>query len=800
MTKLARNRRALYEPLINSVGTVGLSQWLAVALAVVVIGVLIGGIGSNLTSGLEAFEFSYNPYAFLSLIVVASNLWLLFFVGWVKSRSASLVWLSAYVVCLLLWSAVDFLVRISATPETALFWQPMAAVPYFFSPAVLFMFVLSYTKPNQARHGWTMAALFVTGSLLIFFDLRTTLIHDYTQLGVASGSWNVVTQPGVLFNVALLWSVGLVLLAMGLLLRFHSRTVEAGSRLQARFFMAAVFVAGVASVVGGGVWPFAILCTAVAAAVLVYGVWHYQSLTFNPLFVATNILETINEAVIGVSPDLNVMYVNKEAKRLLGYTQAQFGALKFPHFLSQEWDARVLKKALFGPHGSDENNLFDAIDLRRADGSTVTTKLSVSPIVEDGVAQGHLVVVTDISRMAHETELIERTVLARTREVQEAQATLVASINSIKLGFIITDSNPEVIRVNTVAHNLFCPSFRNHAAGDCTQVTIEMVQSLVHGDFSIASDIATCLKRQLPHEVKDVSLNDHHWRLYLSPMAVDHESIGCVVLFQDTTEERLLERSRDEFFSIASHELRTPLTSIKGNSALILQYYQEILKDQALNEMVVDIHDSSDRLIEIVNDFLDVSRLEQGRIEFHLEQLSIAKVIEEVVYGMGALLKQKGLHIKLSHNISRLDALPMVVVDKNRLKQILFNLLGNAVKFTSKGFIKIEAELLQDAIEVSITDSGIGISLESQALLFHKFQQAGDSILTRDSSHGTGLGLYISRLLAAGMGGKLGLQKSVLGKGSTFFVRVPLSTPARLRHLNDVKVAAEAEEALADKK
>jgi len=297
-----------------------------------------------------------------------------------------------------------------------------------------------------------------------------------------------------------------------------------------------------------------------------------------------------------------------------------------------------------------------------------------------------------------------------------------------------------------------------------------------------------------------VLFEDRNWRLYLSPMVVNRVSIGCAVLFQDTTQERLLERSRDEFFSIASHELRTPLTSIKGNSSLILQFYKKVLKDDVLNEMVTDIHDSSDRLIEIVNDFLDVSRLEQGRIEFHLEPLAISKVIEETVYGMGALLKQKKLHVKLSSNIRQLDSLPEVVADKNRLKQILFNLLGNAVKFTKKGGMTIDAELLHESIKITVTDTGAGISLQSQALLFRKFQQASDSILTRDSSNGTGLGLYISRLLAKGMGGELGLERSELGKGSVFFVTLPVATSARLKHMNETLLSPDSKTGLLKEK
>ncbi len=787
------------EMAVRTKDRVGLLQWLAIALAIVVTVVMFSGVKSS-DIDLHAFEFSYNPFAWLSLAAVVANLALLVVVSRVKARTDDLVWLSLYIACLLIWSVAEFFTRISATPDASLFWWPVSTLPSFFAPVTLFMFVLAYTRPRHARHTWTIVSLFTTASMLVFFDLRTSLINHYNVLEIVPTPWNGAVTTGSYYGVTLIWILGLTGLSVSMLVRFYRRTLEPTLKRQARLFLIALLVPVVIGAVTDGllpaigdfnVLPVAMLLTAVEGGIITYGILRYRFLTLSPQLIATNILETINEAVIGVKPDLTVMYANKGAEQLLGYKLTQFSKLQFTNFLSQEWNIQELKKVLFGMERGVGANEFNSIDLVTATGTIVTAKLSVSPVVEDGELEGHLVVMTDVSQMARQKQVIEQTVLERTREVQETKATLVASINSMKLGFIITDSQPEVIRVNTVAHNLFCPGRHNHTAGDCHEVTIDMVQRLMGKSFSIAEDIAVCLKKQLPHEVKDVTFNERTWRLYLSPMVVDRMSIGCAVLFQDTTEERLLSRSRDEFFSIASHELRTPLTSIKGNSSLILQYYKEILKDKSLNEMIVDSHDSSERRIEIVNDFLDVSRVEQGRLEFHLEQLSLAKVIEEVVYGMNALLKQKGLTIKLSANIRNLDALPHVVVDRNRLKQVLFNLLGNAVKFTQKGSVKVEAVVEEDAIMVTVTDTGIGISPESQALLFHKFQQAADSILTRDSSHGTGLGLYISRLLAVGMGGELGLAKSTLGKGSTFFVRVPLSTPARLKRLSSMKLSPE---------
>jgi two-component system, sensor histidine kinase and response regulator len=249
---------------------------------------------------------------------------------------------------------------------------------------------------------------------------------------------------------------------------------------------------------------------------------------------------------------------------------------------------------------------------------------------------------------------------------------------------------------------------------------------------------------------------------------------SAVVVLEDITEERVLARSRDEFFSIASHELRTPLTAIRGNASMLLTIFGDEIKNADTQDMIEDIHQSSMRLIEIVNDFLDLSRIEQGKVTFQYESVELDKVIESVVYEMQAVLQEK--HLSLDFNHKTLGELPQVWADKNRLKQILYNLVGNAAKFTDQGGITIQADVEGDKLKVQVIDTGRGISEKNQKLLFHKFQQAGESLLTRDTTRGTGLGLYISKMLTASMGGELGLEYSHEGQGSCFGFTIPLAS------------------------
>jgi signal transduction histidine kinase len=213
---------------------------------------------------------------------------------------------------------------------------------------------------------------------------------------------------------------------------------------------------------------------------------------------------------------------------------------------------------------------------------------------------------------------------------------------------------------------------------------------------------------------------------------------------------------------------------------MIMDFYKDALKDPQLKEMVDDIHTSAERLIEIVNDFLDLSRLEQGKMSFAYVPTSLDKVIEGVTYEMKVVLNEKKIYLKTDK--LTLNSLPLVWADENRLKQVIYNLIGNAAKFTDEGGISITTSLSDDKtlIKVILTDTGRGMTEESQQLLFHKFQQASSSLLTRDTTRGTGLGLYISKMIVESMGGKIALESSVVDKGSVFSFTVPVATNEQL--------------------
>jgi PAS domain S-box-containing protein len=379
----------------------------------------------------------------------------------------------------------------------------------------------------------------------------------------------------------------------------------------------------------------------------------------------------------------------------------------------------------------------------------------------------------EVGRLAASFNEMTEGLQASTRNLNEEHARLQASINSLDIGFLMISKQAEIVSCNPAMLEIL-----DLDAAAKQGLTLEQVQKRIQ-DYDLVSAIKACLQDGRAFSAREVSYGRRFLSVIGAPIRLERgEIIGSVMVVEDITEAKILARSRDEFFSIASHELRTPLTAIKGNTSMIADYYPEILKDQAVKDMLGDIHESSVRLIDIVNDFLDVSRIEQGKMVFKFEPFAIESVIQSVVTEMKPMLKEKKLYLNFDKAMAA--GLPLVWADTNRVKQIVYNLVGNAAKFTEGGGITINAGVEKGMVHIYVVDTGRGIPLDKQELLFRKFQQAGSSLLTRDTTRGTGLGLYISKMLAERMEGNIALVKSEEGKGTTFSFSMPMATKAQL--------------------
>lgn len=223
-------------------------------------------------------------------------------------------------------------------------------------------------------------------------------------------------------------------------------------------------------------------------------------------------------------------------------------------------------------------------------------------------------------------------------------------------------------------------------------------------------------------------------------------------------------RLKSEFVSMVSHELRTPLTSIQGYAELLLED-EQVAEEQ--RESLTLVKKNAERLLGLINDLLDLSRIEAGKLDLHRTSLDLARLIPEVAGSLRPLIEAKRQRISLDLS----DALPTVWADADRVTQILTNLISNAHKYTlAEGSITVAARRDDGFVRVDVIDTGIGLSPEDQARLFTKYFRAHDR--SPQAGAGTGLGLVITRLLVELHGGRITVS-SAPGKGSTFSFSLP---------------------------
>jgi len=226
-------------------------------------------------------------------------------------------------------------------------------------------------------------------------------------------------------------------------------------------------------------------------------------------------------------------------------------------------------------------------------------------------------------------------------------------------------------------------------------------------------------------------------------------------------------RHKSEFLANMSHELRTPLNAVIGFSEVLLQRMFGELNDKQ-DEYLKDIYASGQHLLSLINDILDLSKIEAGRMELAPAPFHLPSALENAV----TLVKERAARHGIALELHIDPALGEVTGDERKIKQILLNLLSNAVKFTPEGGrISLKAGRRDSAVEISVTDTGIGIAPEDQAAIFEEFRQVGSDERKRE---GTGLGLTLAKKFVELHGGRLWVE-SEPGRGSTFTFTLPVT-------------------------
>lgn len=262
-----------------------------------------------------------------------------------------------------------------------------------------------------------------------------------------------------------------------------------------------------------------------------------------------------------------------------------------------------------------------------------------------------------------------------------------------------------------------------------------------------------------------------------------------------TANEKLkeLDRQKTEFVSIASHQLRSPLTAIKGYTSMLLEGSFGPIEEKA-REAIDRVYESSQKLVTVIEDFLNITRIELGRMKYEISVFDLGTLAQTVVKDQEPNVKKRGLNIEFQDGTGN----HQISADSGKVTQVVSNIIDNSIKYTPSGGVKITVTNVpagrsktKENVRLTVSDTGIGIDPATLTKLFDKFVRADDAGKTNIS--GTGLGLYVAKQIVEGLGGKIWAESEGKGKGSRFIVEFPHSTEAITQTKSTVEAYTKAD-------
>ena len=364
----------------------------------------------------------------------------------------------------------------------------------------------------------------------------------------------------------------------------------------------------------------------------------------------------------------------------------------------------------------------------------------------------------EIGDLADAFNYMSKQIKFRLEELNLSRSRLEAVFLSMLEGVMVVDAKGVIILMNQALKDILL--IKDNPAG---RRPIEVVRNI-----EIQEIVDCVLKQKHKVEIREISVlaPDEKILLVHATSVIREAKIeGAVLVFHDITNLRRLEKIRQDFVANVSHELRTPIASIKGYAETLLEGALED-KENARDFLKI-IYSDSDRLARLVEDILDLSKIESGKFKMSLRPCKIKPLIERVVSGLAKQAKDKSISIKI--DVSK--DLPLVYADEIRIAQVLLNLIDNAIKYNKEaGTVTISAKDKGKFVQIDISDTGIGIPEKDLPRLFERFYRV-DKARSRELG-GTGLGLSIVKHIVSAHNGEVYVQ-SVLSQGSTFSFTLP---------------------------
>lgn len=382
-----------------------------------------------------------------------------------------------------------------------------------------------------------------------------------------------------------------------------------------------------------------------------------------------------------------------------------------------------------------------ALDLTRGQFDTKVPILSYDEIGELGLA---------FNRMGRQLKF-------HVHALNQEKEQLSGIVNSMADGIITLNKSGKMLLANPPAKR-FISDWNYEHMGD-TNVEEDILPAQLHDMLEYILEGK--------HVHREFKIQGRYWDVIMTPL-YDLESVrGAVAVIRDMTEERKLDKLRKDFIANVSHELRTPIALMQGYSEAIVDDIAETIEDK--NELAEIIHDESLRMGRLVNELLDLARMESGQIQLNITEVQVPEFIRKIIKKFSGSAEQLGIELKMNVIYEVTDSR----FDEDRMEQVLTNLIDNAISHTKeKGVVTVAVHNSLDVLFLEVEDTGEGIPEEDIPFIFERFYKADKSRARSTAEKGTGLGLSIAKNIIKAHNGKL-YVKSKMGVGTIFSIEIP---------------------------
>jgi len=485
-----------------------------------------------------------------------------------------------------------------------------------------------------------------------------------------------------------------------------------------------------------------------------------------------------------INPINFILDTNQSFEHLTGYKKMEVIGMAIEELFLEKEEVDIFQEEV----KKKKERVSREFTLITKDGETIPVKVSALSRRDEGDEfSGYFLTILDITeekifeeKLGEEIEKKTRELEEKAQEMEDSRSALLniledaeesyqdtekeriktsAIIESFVDGLMFFDKDKKLTIVNPQAEKFFDVKERDIVGRDMEELaTFPTLKSLIK---KIEEKEGALFREELQISEKTFL------EVTTTNIELEDEAIGILVSLHDITREKRIEKIKSEFVSVAAHQLRTPLSGIKWILETVLEEGEGLDSEQ--KGLIKKACTANERMVGLINDLLDVTRIEEGRYVYKPKEIEVKQFIEPVAEEYRSKIEEKGVKLKIKEPTERI---PRIKADEEKMKLVIQNFLDNAMKYTKEGEITVSIEILDNRkkVKVSISDTGAGIPEDQKERLFSKFFRAANVV--RMETEGSGLGLFIAKNIIEAHEGEVGFD-SKEGEGSTFFFVIP---------------------------